>query len=292
MSLTELFRTYLDDRVVERTDEGEFIEKDADGISLKGVLQRGRIRLGKERRPYPKGVSFRPSDLTFNYCKRIKIAQLAGLVDLFDPKPTPRQQLVFDVGHAYHDIIQRYFWDIGQLKGTYKCKLCDKFYHDLVSPTQCPEGHERKWMKYKEVVYRDEQLLINGRADGIIVIEGEDHLLDIKSIANRTVKTPEQQFCFEDLEHSGPKPEHVVQIMLYMYMSGIHKGHLFYVGKNNQQIKTYAIPYDYSVLAPYLQDIRSLIRKAAALKQGHQVELPEPCSRKDCTCEDFLGNKK
>lgn len=273
-----------------KSDEGQaaYVEKDLFGVSLKGVLQRGRLKLSRERVQWKRGVGFRPSDLTYPFCERLKVAQLAGLVDIYDERTTPRQQLVFDMGHAIHDIIQGYFWDIGLLKGSYKCLKCDKIYDDILAPTCCPSGkvtHEKKHLKYKEVRMRSEEYKINGRCDGILVIDGEEHLMDVKSIANRTPKSPEQTFCFEDLETKGPKHDHIVQLNLYMWISGIHRGHLLYVAKNNHQIKTFAIPYDYSILKPYLDNIKRLLDLAMDLQAHKRVELPEVCSRANCPCE-------
>lgn len=290
MALADVLRTFQEEKVVVR-ENGKYVEKDSGGVSLKGVLQRGRLKLAKDKYVRPQGVSFRPSGITFGYCRRLKVAQLAGLVQIHDKKATPKQQFVFDMGHAIHDILQGYFWDLGILKGSFKCTKCDKVFHGLTSPTQCPSGiqsHTRKFLQYREVIMRDEVHLINGRCDGILVIDDEEHLMDIKSIQNKTLKTVDKQFCFEDLE-DGPKEEHIIQLMLYMWMSGIHRGHLVYVGKNNHQIKTFAIPYNFLLIAPYLREIEYLMDAAKKLKAKEPVELPEPCGREDCLCHDILS---
>lgn len=292
MSLTQILSTFKEEKDIVKDDDGRYIEKDRYGISLKGVLQRGRLKLARERSPYQQGVGFRPSSFTYNFCKRIKIAQLAGLVTLYDDKPAPRLQFTFDVGHAIHDIVQGYFWDIGILRGDYECLKCDKLYKDILAPNCCPSGtksHTRKHLRYKEVQAANESYLIRGRCDGILDIENDQHVMDIKSIANRTTKTPIQQFCFEDLADQGPKHAHIVQLTLYMWMLQITRGHLLYVAKNDHQIKTFAIPYDENIIKPYLSEIEEIIAKAQALKEGQKIVLPAPCGKESCPCETILS---
>lgn len=294
MSLTKLLSSFIDEKevVMEEDDAGDirFTEKDKEGISLKGVLQRGRLRIQREKKASPQGTLFRPSTITFNYCRRIKLVQLAGLVTLYDEVPTPKLQTVFDIGNAVHEIIQGYFWDIEILRGTFYCSKCEKTWEDK-SPSHCPtnKAHVRRFLKYKEVALGSETLPIKGRADGILEIEGELHLVDIKSISNRSQGMSEMQFCFEDLADSGPKPEHVVQLHFYMWMSGIKRGHLLYYSKNKGEIKTFAIPYNEEILKPYLDEISELVEKAEKLKRMEPVELPPPCGSDKCPCDTFLG---
>lgn len=291
MTLTNLLKTFNEEKVVVKEDD-KYVEKDLEGVSLKGVLQRGRIKLTKERHSQLQTVSFSPSTITYSYCRRAKIGQMAGAISLYYDKPAPRLQLTFDLGHAIHDVVQGYFWDLGMLKGSYQCLKCDKIYHDLVAPTSCPSGkktHERKHMRYKEVKATNEEYMINGRCDGILVIDGEEHIVDVKSISNRTPKNSDKQWCFEDLAHRGPKPDHVVQLTLYMWMLGIERGHLLYVAKNEPQIRSFAIPYDHSIIAPFLEEIASLISVANSLRKGEKVSLPSPCGDEKCPCSSVLS---
>lgn len=245
----------------------------------------------REKVPYRAGVTFRPSMITYNFCRRLKIGQLAGLIDIYDKPAKPRLQTVFDVGNAIHEIVQTYFWDIGQLKGTYKCIKCDKLYYDLVSPTTCPSGkktHKRSHLKYKEIKLTNDEYKISGRADGIVVIDGEDHLMDIKSIANRSPTSSDRQTCFEDVKLHGPKEEHVIQLCLYMFLTGLRNAHLLYFAKNTGQIITFAIPYDYGLIEPFLREIKHLLDCAERLKAGTLDKLPLPCGDEECLCHTIL----
>src|SRR4051812_26470934 len=289
MALIDILKTFSDEKEIV-VEDGKYVEKDKDGLSLKGVLQRGRLRLRKEKKLARHGLGFRPSGITYHFCRRLKVGQLAGLLDIWDESPRPALQFAFDVGHAYHNIIQGYFWDIGVLRGDFYCIKCDKVYKDLLSPARCPERkkNSRSVLAYREVQATHDEYKIRGRCDGILELDGEYHIMDIKSIMNRQSTTPQQSFCFEDLEVHGPKEDHIIQLTLYMWILNITKGHLLYAAKNDHKIKTYAIPYDYDIIAPYLEDIKSLLQTAKRLSEGERVQLPEPCGRADCPCETVI----
>lgn len=291
MSLTSLLNSFVEEHEVVIEEAKPKIKK-KEGISLKGVLQRGRLKHIKERKPSRQGVTFSPSTLTWSFCRRLKVGQMAGLTDIYYDKPRPSDEIRMDLGNHIHEMFQDYFWDIKILKGTYKCLKCDKLYHDLISPESCPSGiasHKKSHMKYKEVIMASDKLPIRGRCDGILIIDGEEHIVDIKSIQNRTPKTNDRQFTFEDLETQGPKEAHKVQLMLYMWMSGIKRGHLLYFGINNCQQKTFEVKYDEDLIKPYLDEVEALFALAQNLKQGKRVELPAPCGRESCRCDEILG---
>lgn len=201
---------------------------------------------------------------------------------------------MFDVGHKFHDIIQGYYWDCNMLEGDFKCIKCEKKFYAR-SPTICPfvKSHERRHLKFKEVVLKNEKYRISGRCDGYVWIETaknkeEKHLQDIKSIANRLANDPPDKFCFEDLDVKGAKPDHIVQLNYYMWMSGVHKGHILYVSKQSNQIKSFYFEFDVLKLQPYLDQIWDIITKAEQIKAGNKIELPAPCSKKDCLCSELV----
>lgn len=290
MSLTDLLKTYQDETELIVTPELEFIEKSKGGFSLKGFLSRQRSKLIKAQPVSRQGVSFSPSTVTWNYCRRIKVVQLAGKTDLYYEKAPPSRQTNFDLGNIIHDLVQRWFWDIGVLRGAFKCSVCKELFKDLLAPKRCPKcDASSKYMKYKEVFVENKRYKLRGRMDGILEIDDKyAPIVDIKSIAAKTPKSSGMQFCFEDLEN-GPKHEHVVQLNLYMFMSDRKEGHLLYFCKNDGRIKTFCIPYDKKLIEPYLKEIDHLIKLSEKYKKGKLKinELPAPCGRKDCPCESF-----
>jgi hypothetical protein len=289
MSLDWLLKSFSDEDAKPKTKT----PKPAGEISLAGVLQRQRLRLSRSKAPRPASLNFSPSSITYNLCHRARIAQLAGLTTLYNDVPTPKLQLTFDLGSAIHDVIQGYYWDTNMLEGDFQCIKCDKTFYAR-SPQGCPfrKSHERRHLKFKEVVLKDAEHRISGRCDGYVWVEvGKDveekHLQDIKSIKNRGLNDPEQAWCYEDLKERGPKPDHVVQLNIYMWISGVHKGHLLYVGKNTSQITSFAVDYDHSVIEPVLAEIKHIIDESERIKLGTLKELPPPCSKKDCPCEEI-----
>lgn len=288
MTLAKILSTFEDEREIVH-DGTSFIEKTKEGVSLKGVLQRGRLKLQRERRHRWIRENFSPSMLTYNYCRRLKIGLLAGVIEPVSETVRPSEQIVLDMGSALHEVVQGYFWEIGLLKGTYKCLQCDKLYHDLIAPNTCPQGHKKRSLRYKEIILRNEAYKISGRSDGIIVIDSEEHIMDIKTIQNRLITSQARQICFEDLDKLGPKSDHITQLMFYMWMSKIHNGHLLYIARNTGQIKSFAVPYDFAIIEPYLVEIVSLINTANDLKQGKPVELPVVCGREACPCDTVIS---
>lgn len=85
-------------------------------------------------------------------------------------------------------------------------------------------------------------ILISGRLD-FIIDEGKlnggepDHaIVELKSINTWGFKS-----IANDLQ---PKPEHMLQVQFYMWLTGIHKGYLVYEDKNDQTNVTIPIVFD------------------------------------------------
>lgn len=285
MGLTKLLNTFTE---IETTKHVSPAGQD----ELKKVIQSRRLKQSRAKKPWVQGKTFSPSSLTFSYCRRAKVAQLAGKHKLYYEVASPALQTVFDLGNLYHDLLSQYFWSIGLLKGSYECYKCDKIYHELVAPKKCPEGHSSKFMVYKEVKMTNEKFLLSGRADGILAFDHGDELVDVKSISNKGFPVNDREFVYEDLDVQGPKEAHIVQLMLYMFMSDIHTGHLLYISKNKGKIKTFKFEYDPKVLDPYLKEIDYLILLAEKWKAGkiEAEDLPVPCGKKDCDCHLILSD--
>lgn len=265
-------------------------KKAKEEVSLAGILQRSRVKYKKTKKARPGSLNFNPSQITFGLCHRAKVAQQLGIHTIWVDPPAPKLELTFDIGHGIHDSIQGYFWKCGLLEGDFRCTKCDKTWWD-VSPKECPfvKSHGRRFLEYREIPLADEEYHIVGRADGLILLEPgseEKHLMDVKSIANRMPNSSDRQVCYEDLIEEA-KLAHIIQLNFYMRMSGVHKGHLLYVAKNTSQIKSFYVEYDEELIQPYLDEIKMLLEWVEDLKSGKRKDLPQPCSRKDCNCEEI-----
>lgn len=274
-------------------DEDKPEVKEQDGVSLSGILQRKRLKLGREKGSRVAGLSFSPYNVGYGFCMREKVTQLAGYHQILIKPPTPKEQLIFDVGKRYHDIIQGYFWKLGMLEGTWRCRECWYTWWDI-SPKVCAKCGSKYNLEFREVPLKDEDYSISGRADGIILVEHnntvEKHLLDIKSISNRGRQDNplDPRVYYEDLDEQGASVTHRVQLGLYMKMSGISDGHLLYVGKNGHQMKSFHIRHNEALLEPYLKTIQEALVWAKELKEEERYDLPPVCDRKKCECEKII----
>ncbi len=95
-----------------------------------------------------------------------------------------------------------------------------------------------------------EQEIISGRADAILCLEGENYVLDIKSM---------NSMVFRKL--SAPKEENIYQIQLYLHYFKIKKGILLYIDKDQQEIKEFIVEYDPNLVSQLLQGFEQLKNK-------------------------------
>jgi hypothetical protein len=113
--------------------------------------------------------------------------------------------------------------------------------------------HERlqKYLKDIGVLVEAEVPVVNqeyeicGSADGIIKLRNREGVIEIKSInSNGFYSTYE------------PKPEHLIQINVYMFCLDIPRGCVLYENKNNQKLKEFYVKLDSEILDPILEKIR------------------------------------
>ncbi len=100
-------------------------------------------------------------------------------------------------------------------------------------------------LKQAEIPVFNREYDIQGTADGVIKIAGGKGVLEIKSI---------NQNQFYSLHE--PKPDHLVQINVYMFCLGIPTGCLLYECKNDQKLKAFFVRQDRDVLDPVLEKIK------------------------------------
>jgi len=107
-----------------------------------------------------------------------------------------------------------------------------------------------------EVPVENEEYEITGHTDGIIEINGVKGVLEIKSMnANQFYSLYE------------PKLEHLIQVNVYMFCTGIPRSCLLYECKDNQELKEFYIKQDPNILNPILKKIR-LVQKC--IKAGKE----------------------
>jgi len=100
-------------------------------------------------------------------------------------------------------------------------------------------------LKQTEVPVENEEYNIVGTCDGIIEIGSKQGVLEIKSMNSTQFYSTYQ-----------PKPEHLIQINVYMFCLGIPRGCLLYECKNDQELKEFYLKQDNVILMPILEKIR------------------------------------
>lgn len=95
-----------------------------------------------------------------------------------------------------------------------------------------------------------EQEIISGRADAILTLNGENYVLDIKSI---------NSMAFRKL--IAPKEENLCQIQLYLHYFKIQKGILLYIDKDRQEMKEFVVRYNPLLVDQLLSGFKQLKNK-------------------------------
>jgi len=96
-----------------------------------------------------------------------------------------------------------------------------------------------------EVPVECQEYEIRGHTDGIIRINGMEGVLEIKSMNASNLHTSYE-----------PKPEHLIQVNMYMFCTGIPRACLLYECKDNQELKEFFVKQEPSILDPVLEKIR------------------------------------
>lgn len=80
----------------------------------------------------------------------------------------------------------------------------------------------------------DDELNIRGNCDGVIELGDEgEFIIEIKTISSKGFRYLKE-----------PKDKHYAQLQLYMYLSGVHQGILFYECKDDQRIREFKVEYN------------------------------------------------
>jgi CRISPR/Cas system-associated exonuclease Cas4 (RecB family) len=92
--------------------------------------------------------------------------------------------------------------------------------------------------------------LISGRADALIQINGQDYIVDVKSINSISFRTLTE-----------PSEEYIYQLQLYLHFFEIKQGFLLYVNKDTQDLKEFLIEYDQDLCNKLLDSLEELGKK-------------------------------
>lgn len=106
--------------------------------------------------------------------------------------------------------------------------LLHEFISEVIKSEKNPEVELIK--QEMPIIVDEKDFIISGRVDNLVLvkIENKEVLVEVKST----------KFLKEK-----PSEENVMQLQFYMHATGIHKGILLYIQKDNLQTKWFEIPY-------------------------------------------------
>jgi len=131
---------------------------------------------------------------------------------------------IFGIGTGFHEFLQSdLFWPLAV--GRWRCPLCQ-----WVTPLEgrkpgvCEQcGCEQ--LRYVERFVKSVEWGVQGHPDQLWDWPGKGRgIPEIKTI---------NQWGFEEVKRSGPKPEHIQQVQVYMYLMNVDQGWIVYIGKGD-----------------------------------------------------------
>lgn len=192
---------------------------------------------------YAKDTFFHVSSLYY-MCPRCEVYRAVLPKELL---PVERLDAItqarFDIGHAMHHWYQnRYLGPMGVLQGKWRCRRCHDIVRGFMPKTSCKKCSEegrkdiRDW-EFDETVVMSKKWNILGKTDGIVVLDDEEYVLDIKTC---------KPSLFSKLKM--PWPSAIYQVQVYMWLLKIEKGILLYVDKSaDGRVPAKEFPVEYSL---------------------------------------------
>lgn len=201
---------------------------------------------------------FHPS--SFGGCLRRTLLQFYGEKNpkLQEPKEIqPQKERVFDAGHVHHDRMQDHFAQMGILRGCWRSKLSGKIYGrdekiGIFRPSSLKEIGEEHLLKdgdtrsihelfeYVEITLENKEYNFKGHCDGIVELEignpDSRYVVDFKT-------TRTEKYEILSTRSRRPDAEYITQITIYMWLSGVHKGIIFYEDKNCHDLLEFHVNY-------------------------------------------------
>lgn len=154
---------------------------------------------------------FYPSELTFPCLRGQYLKYTQPEIPV-----SPKTQRIFKIGTIIHDFIQDSF-----KKANSEFSLLDL--EASIQGAYSASG---------------DLIRIRGRADAIIERNGEEYIVELKSIAPQPYRDDVFRFLNE------PKESHLKQILWYMQSANIKKGVIIYIEKVGAETKTFTISLD------------------------------------------------
>jgi len=282
------------------------------------ALLAGKLDSMKRRRDV-----FHPSEVAGDsFCPRAWVLGVRE-PDLYQNREVgARLQWVFDTGTALHSLVQERLGASGMLFGQWTCtrwcldERCT-FFGFKPACESCPGGTPHKMkVVYQEVRVADEDLNLEGRTDGVLVLPKGKYGFEFKTMNSRAYATlaepmdahKEQavlyidtlerrdQVLVDELVRSGmPKDHEVLKVLRMPYAGTI----ITYMNKDTQEFREFLVPAHTPLRLPsgitirgdgwvedddWIADKKSVLLSTLAHRDaGTLPERLDVCTSKTCT---------
>ena len=171
---------------------------------------------------------------------------------------------IFNTGHAIHHQFQEVY--LQTLGDVFQGWWGSNDGEDLQVGEELNDSLKNKWIAkpkdgkdyhYVELEFCNEEYRLTGHCDGVLVWGEDDvEIFELKTISSRGFKTVDPN------EMGSPKPEHVLQVNAYMWLTGLERARIVYVNKDMntmlpKAICEHVIDRDESVIS----EIKELLKK-------------------------------
>jgi hypothetical protein len=203
-----------------------------------------------------------------------------------------RMERLFDNGHAMHARWRDYLDSAGVLKGLWRCPVekCRRVYgtghlHGIFNPLRTPGwacacGNIKK-LEYEELaVVSGPKYNFEGHCDAVVDVTGlpsatgnpdlDEFVVDFKSMRSDYFDPPTEA-----------KPEHVIQVHIYMWLLELKCAVVLYENKNTQAVKEMVVPRNEKIIDAIKQQSKWLIQMLRHRRLPHR---PEGYKKSDFPC--------
>jgi CRISPR/Cas system-associated exonuclease Cas4 (RecB family) len=226
--------------------------------------QAKRVAEGRIGKFYPSSVG---------RCRRQIAYQMLG----YPGRDIPgRNLLIMENGTSFHNRMEHIFEQMGVMIAP-ELKLVDS---DLRISGRS-DAIVWNWLKTEEpeedheIVLRDikDEVVYEGKQSDVLIVE-------LKSINNKN---------WDKLPKTLPKMEHRMQLQLYMYLTGIRQGVVYYENKDTQEQKYFYVVYNPEMVNKIVSDIRYIIDHIDKNKLPERDYTPVSFECKWCDYRDMCN---
>lgn len=266
--------------------------------SLLGVVDtflRWRNVKDKDKRSY---AHYHPSEMG----KCLRKAQYKrytdmGLIDVEEKDLESQKLRLFDKGHNMHARWQRYFADIGVLKGKWKCSnpLCKEVYgksekQGIFCPESCKKCNATEF-EYLENNVADEELNFKGHADLVLdfssfeaeKFDGVRQAFNVANLPQNSIVIDMKTINHDQFKRlsGSPHPEYIIQLTIYIFLLDCEYGLLIYENKNNSDMAAFKVERDDDIM----NAVKKQVEKMNEMVDSRLLPPPRPTSKSDYECK-------